>query len=67
MIGPGKYDDIATSVRNASEAEAVFVIILNGNKGSGFSVQMVNKPGLIEKLPEILRHIATTIEADLGK
>lgn len=37
--GPGKYDDLATYVREESEAEAVMVIVLNGNAGDGFSVQ----------------------------
>jgi hypothetical protein len=30
LIGPGKYDHLATHVREASKAEAVIVIVLNG-------------------------------------
>lgn len=37
--GPGKYDDIATYARVEADAEGVIVIVLNGHKGSGFSVQ----------------------------
>ena len=39
MNGPGKYDDLCTQAREAAEAQAVVLIVMNGNKGSGFSVQ----------------------------
>lgn len=38
-LGPGKYDDLCTTARERSEAEAAIVMILNGRLGSGFSVQ----------------------------
>jgi hypothetical protein len=38
-IGPGKYDDLCTVVRETAEAKAAIIIILDGNKGNGFSVQ----------------------------
>ena len=37
--GPGKYDRYCTEVRVRTGAEAVVLIILNGDRGSGFSVQ----------------------------
>jgi len=37
--GPGKYDDICTTVRVDTNAQAAIVIILNGDRGSGFSLQ----------------------------
>lgn len=39
--GPGKYDDLATYVRENSNAKGVVVIVLGGDRGSGFSVQMM--------------------------
>lgn len=37
--GPGKYDDFVTHVREQAQAEAVLLIVFNGNRGSGFSMQ----------------------------
>lgn len=39
--GPGKYDDFVTQVREQTLADAVILIVLNGNRGSGFSMQAV--------------------------
>ena len=61
--GPGKYDDICTRVREDADAHAAIVIIIEGNKGSGFSVQCVD--GMILNLPKILRAVATEMATDL--
>lgn len=37
--GPGKYDDVCTLVRETTKAQAAVVLVLNGDRGSGFSVQ----------------------------
>ena len=58
--GPGKYDDLATQVREAAEAPAVVVIVIKGNRGSGFSVQA--SADLTASLPALLRHIADEID-----
>ena len=64
-IGPGKYDDVATMARVASQARGgVIVIVLGGSQGSGFAMQSED-PILMAKVPEILRNIADQIEADL--
>jgi hypothetical protein len=42
-----------------TKAEAVFLIVLNGSDGSGFSVQA--ESGLNELLPAILRRVAQEI------
>jgi hypothetical protein len=65
--GPGKYDDLATIVREQAEADAAIVIVLNGNKGSGFSVQaLIHRHGeVITRMPELLREIARQIERDV--
>lgn len=59
-IGPGKYDDLATDVREKARARAVVVIVVEGDKGSGFSVQAHDDVALA--LPLLLRRIADDIE-----
>lgn len=39
MVGPGKYDDVCTLVREQTNAACAIVVIIEGDKGSGFSVQ----------------------------
>lgn len=62
-VGPGKYDDLATYVREQAEAEVVAVIVVGGNKGAGFSVQST-APELMLVLPRLLRRLAEGIEAE---
>jgi hypothetical protein len=59
-MGPGKYDDLTTYVREKTDARAVIVLVLDGNKGSGFSIQVTG--GEILTLPILLRHMADEIE-----
>ena len=59
-FGPGKYDDLATYVRDKAEAVGVAIIIVGGNKGEGFAVQA--PLDLVLKLPEMLRNMADEIE-----
>lgn len=65
MIGPGKYDDICTEVREKVEADGAIVIIFGGNQGNGFSCQTTLP--VLAQLPEMLRNIADQIEADRGR
>lgn len=60
-FGPGKYDDLASHARSIAGAEGVFLLIVNGILGSGFSAQL--SPELTLRLPEILRDIARQIDA----
>ena len=64
-IGPGKYDDFCTAVREEAEAEAALVIILYGKRGSGFSVQTADL-GVLAQLPALLRNTADQIEQSGG-
>lgn len=64
MIGPGKYDQLCTSVRVQSQAKTAIILIINGNKGSGFSMQ-TSDPREEERLPAILRTMADQIESDM--
>jgi hypothetical protein len=62
--GPGKYDEIATAAREATEAEAIVLIIANGIYGNGFSVQSMD-PGIVKILPDMLEAMAKAIRKDL--
>ena len=58
-LGPGKYDDLCTDVRTRAHAEGVVVIVLNGERGSGFSVQADLDTTL--RLPALLELVAQQI------
>lgn len=58
-LGPGKYDDLCTLVRQKAKAKGALVIILDGEKGSGFSCQADLVVTL--RLPEMLENIAKQI------
>jgi hypothetical protein len=60
VIGPGKYDDLATEVRTKAQAEGVIVLVINGTKGSGFSAHLSLE--LTLTLPTILRDMARQID-----
>jgi hypothetical protein len=61
--GPGKYDDVATMALRETRASGVIVIVVGGDRGSGFSVQAVE--GVALDLPQILRTMADQIEKDV--
>ena len=64
-VGPGKYDDLCTYVREKSNAAGAIVLIIGGDKGQGFSVQVAN-PLIIAKLPEMLETMAREIRQASG-
>ena len=64
-LGPGKYDDLATLVREQAAAVGVIVIVLGGPAGSGFSVQA--SPAATLNLPTLLRVLADDIERSLAR
>jgi hypothetical protein len=64
-LGPGKYDDLCTRVREEAKADAAFVIVINGALGSGFSAQWASDPLLLAKLPGLLEYIAQQIRDDI--
>lgn len=59
-VGPGKYDDLCTEIREGTKAEGVILMVFHGDKGSGFSVQA--PLDLVLSMPEILRDTAKQIE-----
>ena len=68
-LGEGKYGAHASQLLADENADGVAVIILNGTRGSGFSLQL--RADVREKaralLPAILRTIAGELESDLGR
>ena len=61
--GPGKYDLLATLVRERTKADGVVVMVFNGKSGDGFSVQA--DLATTYALPAMLRKLADDIEHDL--
>ena len=61
-IGPGKYDEICTVVREETQAAAAIVIIFGGIAGNGFSCQADLET--TARLPDILEEMAAQIRAD---
>jgi len=61
-LGPGRYDDLCTYVRDQAKADGAIVIVLGGHKGSGFSMQ--GDLALMRRLPDMLEKLAATIRAD---
>lgn len=67
-IGPGKYDDLCTLVREELKkrgivAHAVMLIVTGSHPSeSGFSIQATLPQTLL--LPKMLRYMATSIESD---
>jgi hypothetical protein len=62
MMGPGKYDDLCTLVREKTGASGVIMIVVSGDKGSGFSCQADLRTTLM--LPTLLETIARQIRED---
>ena len=61
-LGPGKYDDVATLVRERTNADGVAVIIFNGDRGTGFSIQADLATTL--SMPDILESVARQMRKD---
>jgi hypothetical protein len=61
-VGPGRYDDEVTWVRERTHATGVVLIVVGGDKGAGFAVQATAEATL--DLPAVLRTMADQIEAD---
>lgn len=62
-MGPGVYDDLCTQVRELAHATGVAVIVFQGDKGSGFSLQ--GPPAMLMELPALLRQMAKDIDRDM--
>jgi hypothetical protein len=63
MNDPGKYDEACTQARIATRAVGVLLVVIEGDKGTGFSVQTHDKE-VLHVLPAILRLTADEIERE---
>ena len=57
---PGKYDNLCTLVRKRAKAKAALVIVVDGEKGHGFSAQgdlqtLLGVPDMLEYVARQLR------------
>ena len=64
-IGPGKYDDLCTHVREQASAAGVVIMIIGGEHGSGFSVQ--GDETLLLGLPRLLEELAGQIRKGMSE
>ena len=64
-LGPGKYDDLCTYVRKQAEADGAMVVVMNGNRGSGFSTQ--GDAVIISATIAILEQVLAQLKADRAK
>jgi hypothetical protein len=64
--GLGKYDDLCTYVREQAKAMTAIIIVLDGEHGSGFSLQshVENSRAF---LPDLLETMAADIRRNMGK
>ena len=62
-LGPGKYDDLCTYVRDqvgiTDQGGGVLLIVLGGNRGSGFACQADLE--ITKRLPDLLETLAKKI------
>jgi hypothetical protein len=61
-LGPGKYDEICTAARIAAGARGIVLIVIEGKRGHGFSLQA--EEGWEKAIPGLLRKMADDIEKD---
>jgi len=63
-MGPGKYDRECDEARDKTSADAVLMVVVGGDRGSGFSATFAGLRGVevMAHLPGILRDTARQIE-----
>lgn len=61
-VGPGKYDDLCTFSLIQTEAKLSALIIIGGNKGSGFSVSSLH-PDYLLLLADTLQEIIDEVRS----
>jgi len=66
-IGPGKYDDICTQIREqlgiADTGGGIALMIIGGNRGDGFSIQADLETTFA--MPALLLQVAMKMQSDL--
>jgi len=62
-LGPGKYDDLCTYVREKANAEAAIVIVMSEANGPGFSCQ--GSPSALASMCDVLEVAIQNIRASM--
>lgn len=65
MIGSGKYDTVCTGVRVSTKAAGAMVMVIAGDLGDGFSIQVPEE--LWPHVPTLLRVVAEQVENDYNR
>jgi hypothetical protein len=63
--GPGKYDDLCTYVREQAGARAALVVVIDGNRGAGFSCQA--EAELMLAIAAVLEGVAEEIRRETSR
>lgn len=63
-IGPGKYDQEVTQLREQLKADGIMLVVIRGSRGSGFSAQLSLADTV--DLPKALRDMAEQMEKSGG-
>ena len=64
-LGAGQYDAEACAAFEACRAEGVALMVFNGNRGNGFSVEASMR--ILAAMPGVLRSMADQIEKVLAE
>lgn len=60
----GKYDAACSIARNMTGGMVTALLVLNGNRGTGFAVHALH-PDLLKALPDLMERTARDIRAQL--
>lgn len=68
-LGAGNYDDECHEVMVKTEAEGVALVVINGKKGGGFSINILPERAMAmyPKLPELFRAVADEIDGEMSR
>ena len=64
--GKSKYTEACAKARESTNAKAVLLLVLGGDHGDSFEIQVTNV-AILSILPALMRDVADTIEADLKR
>lgn len=65
MLGPGKYADLCSEIKDRVCAEVVVLIILSGDKGDSVSMDPPLEYSI--NTPKVLRELAAKLEIELER
>ena len=63
-LGLGRYDDICQWAAWATDASAIVVLVIGGNKGSDVSIGALDRQ-FLERLPGLLRFVSDDLKQKL--